>query len=71
MAEAMQTGAAKYVSGVGLLGHRNLASHAEVLEEESLLSNCRAGDDLDLVFLVLDRHNHMHALVVVACGRHE
>ena len=46
MAEAMQTGAAKYVSGVGLLGHPNLAAHAEVLEEESLLANCRAGDDL-------------------------
>jgi len=46
MAEAMQTGAAKYLSGVGLMGHRNLAAHAEVLEEESLLSNCRPGDDL-------------------------
>jgi len=46
MAETMQTGAAKYVSGVGLLGHQNLAAHAEVLEEESLLANCRPGDDL-------------------------
>ncbi len=46
MAETMQTGAAKYVSGVGLLGHQNLAAHAEILEEESLLRNCRPGDDL-------------------------
>lgn len=47
MANAMQTGAAKYVSGVGGLGHRRLgAHHAEVLEEESLLSNFRPGDDL-------------------------
>jgi hypothetical protein len=45
MAEAMQTGAAKYLSGVNLMGHRNLAAHAEVLEEESLLANCRPGDD--------------------------
>jgi len=47
MANAMQTGAAKYVSGVGGLGSRRVgARHAEVLEEESLLSNFRPGDDL-------------------------
>jgi hypothetical protein len=47
MANAMQSGAAKYVSGVAGLGHRRLgAQHAEVLEEESLLSNFRPGDDL-------------------------
>jgi hypothetical protein len=47
MANAMQSGAAKYVSGVAGLGHRRLgARHAEVLEEESLLSNFRPGDDL-------------------------
>ena len=47
MANAMQSGAAKYVSGVAGLGHRRVgAKHAEVLEEESLLSNFRPGDDL-------------------------
>jgi hypothetical protein len=47
MANAMQSGAAKYVSGVAGLGHRRVgARHAEVLEEESLLSNFRPGDDL-------------------------
>ena len=47
MANVMQSGAAKYVSGVAGLGHRRLgARHAEVLEEESLLSNFRPGDDL-------------------------
>ena len=46
VAESMQCGAAKYVSGVGLLGHARLAAHAEVLEEESLLANYRPGDDL-------------------------
>lgn len=46
VADTMQCGAAKYVSGVGLLGHSRLAAHAEVLEEESLLHNFRAGDDL-------------------------
>ncbi len=46
IAESMQCGAAKYVSGVGLLGHTRLSAHAEVLEEESLLANFRAGDDL-------------------------
>ena len=46
VAEAMQCGAAKYVSGIGLLGHSRLHAHAEVLEEESLLANFRPGDDL-------------------------
>src|SRR5882672_1207225 len=38
MANVMQCGAAKYVSGIQLIGHRRLKAHAEVLEEESLLS---------------------------------
>ena len=47
MANAMQTGAAKYLSGVQLMGRNRLgARHAEVLEEESLLSSVRPGDDL-------------------------
>ena len=46
VAESMQCGAAKYVSGVGLLGHTRLSAHAEVLEEESLLMSFRPGDDL-------------------------
>jgi hypothetical protein len=46
MANTMQTGAAKYISGVTGLGHKKLAAHAAVLEEESLLSTCRSGDDL-------------------------
>ncbi len=46
MANVMQCGAAKYVSGIQLLGHRRLRAHAEVLEEESLLSTYKAGDDL-------------------------
>ena len=46
MANVMQCGAAKYVSGVNLIGHRRLAAHAEVLEEESLLSTYKPGDDL-------------------------
>ena len=46
MAETMQCGAAKYLSGVSLMGHRRLAAHAEILEEESLLSQYKAGDDL-------------------------
>ena len=49
MANAMQTGAAKYLSGVQLMGRNRLqARHAEVLEEESLLSNVRPGDDLPI-----------------------
>jgi hypothetical protein len=46
MANVMQCGAAKYVSGINLLGHRRLGAHAEVLEEESLLSTYKPGDDL-------------------------
>lgn len=46
MASVMQCGAAKYVSGVNLIGRRRLGAHAEVLEEESLLSTYKAGDDL-------------------------
>jgi hypothetical protein len=47
MADTMQTGAAKYLSGVQLIGRNRLGvRHAEVLEEESLLSNVRPGDDL-------------------------
>ena len=45
IANAMQCGAAKYLSGVELMGHVRLHAHAEVLEEESLLANYRAGDD--------------------------
>ena len=47
MANAMQTGAAKYLSGIQLMGRNRLGvRHAEVLEEESLLSSVRPGDDL-------------------------
>ena len=47
IANVMQCGAAKYLSGVQLMGRNRLgAHHAEVLEEESLLANCRPGDDL-------------------------
>ncbi|HXJ60902.1 MAG TPA: polyphosphate polymerase domain-containing protein [Verrucomicrobiae bacterium] len=46
MANSMQCGAAKYLSGVQLMGHNRLHAHAEVLEEESLLSTLRPGDDL-------------------------
>jgi len=46
MASVMQCGAAKYASGVQQIGHRRLGAHAEVLEEESLLSNYKPGDDL-------------------------
>ncbi len=45
VAHAMQCGAAKYVSGVSLMGHTNLAAHGAVMEEESLLSCYRPGDD--------------------------
>jgi len=48
MANAMQTGAAKYVSGISLLGHRAVGADEAVLEEESLLSPFRAGEDLPL-----------------------
>ncbi|HXI50513.1 MAG TPA: hypothetical protein VNH84_03395, partial [Candidatus Saccharimonadales bacterium] len=46
MANVMQCGAAKYLSGVQLMGRNRLHAHAEILEEESLLSTYRAGDDL-------------------------
>ena len=47
MAQVMQCGAAKYLSGIQLMGRNRLeARHAEVLEEESLLSTYKAGDDL-------------------------
>jgi hypothetical protein len=46
VANATQCGAAKYVSSVMELGHVRLQAHAEVVEEESLLSNFRPGDDL-------------------------
>jgi hypothetical protein len=46
MAEAMQAGAAKYVSTVNLLGHRRLKAHDAVVEEESLLQPFSPGDDL-------------------------
>jgi hypothetical protein len=46
MANVMQTGAAKYISGITQIGHRRLNVHAEILEEESLLSTFRPGDDL-------------------------
>lgn len=45
VANAMQCGAAKYVTGVSLMGHTSLAAHGAVLEEESLLSCYRPGDD--------------------------
>lgn len=50
MANAMQTGAAKYVSGINLLGHRALGVPEAVLEEESLLSGPHPGDDLPVRF---------------------
>ncbi len=46
MANVMQCGAAKYVSGINLMGSQRLGVHAEVLEEESLLSTYKPGDDL-------------------------
>jgi hypothetical protein len=46
MAQTMQCGAAKYVSGATELGHHRLAAHGAVLEEESLLANYHPGDDL-------------------------
>lgn len=45
VAGTMQTGAAKYVSGINLLGHRALGVPEAVLEEESLLSSPHPGDD--------------------------
>ena len=46
VADTMQTGAAKYVSGINLLGHRALGVPHAVMEEESLVSDYRPGDDL-------------------------
>lgn len=46
VADTMQTGAAKYVSGINLLGRRALGATGAVMEEESLLSTPRPGDDL-------------------------
>ena len=46
MANVMQCGAAKYLSGVQLMGRNRLQAHAEILEEESLLGTYRPGDDL-------------------------
>ncbi len=45
IANVMQTGAAKYVSGINLLGHRILGVPEAVLEEESLLTAPHPGDD--------------------------
>lgn len=49
VANAVQCGAAKYVSSVMEIGHARLGVRAEVLEEESLLSNFRPGDDLPTI----------------------
>ena len=46
VANVMQCGAAKYVSSVNELGQTRLNASAQVLEEESELSNYRPGDDL-------------------------
>ena len=46
MANLMQCGAPKFAAAVQSIGHRRLGAHAEVLEEESLLSTFKAGDDL-------------------------
>jgi hypothetical protein len=46
MASVMQCGVPKYVASVTRIGHRRLGAHAEVLEEESLLSTYKPGDDL-------------------------
>ena len=48
MANVMQCGAAKYVAGIQLMGRNRLGAHAEILEEESLLSSFRPGDDLPI-----------------------
>jgi hypothetical protein len=45
MANAVQCGAAKYVSSINLIGHRRLQATDAVIEEESLLSSFRPGDD--------------------------
>ena len=48
MADTMQTGAAKYVSGINLLGRRALGATGAVMEEESLLSTPHPSDDLPI-----------------------
>ncbi len=42
----MQCGAAKYVECASLIGSRRLEAQGPLIEEESLLSNFRKGDDL-------------------------
>ena len=59
MANVMQCGAAKYVSGISEIGHRRLGAHAEVLEEESLLSTYQPGDDLP-AFVRDDKSVHLN-----------
>jgi hypothetical protein len=46
VAQVTQTGAAKYVSGVTELGHVRLGARAPVMEEPSVISRFRPGDDL-------------------------
>jgi hypothetical protein len=46
VSDAMQCGAAKYVSGVTELGRTKLGARGAVMEEPSLLANYRPGDDL-------------------------
>src|SRR5205085_4787581 len=45
VSHVMQCGAAKYVSGVTELGHVRLGANAPVMEEPSIIANCRPGDD--------------------------
>lgn len=45
VSQVMQTGAAKYVSGVTELGHVRLGARTPVMEEASVLSRYRPGDD--------------------------
>src|ERR1043166_8983029 len=46
MADVMQCGAAKYVSGITDLGHTKLQAKGAGMEEPRLLSNFQPGDDL-------------------------
>ncbi|HUR44253.1 MAG TPA: VTC domain-containing protein, partial [Candidatus Saccharimonadales bacterium] len=46
VSDAMQCGAAKYVSGVTELGRSRLRANGAVMEEPSLLANYQPGDDL-------------------------
>ena len=59
MANVMQCGAPKYVSGANLIGNQRLGAHAEVLEEESLLSTYKPGDDLP-AFVRQDKGLNLH-----------